>query len=203
MAPALKRVTTKALSSNVSQRRDMAVSFGLGFGRRPNLFVTLSSLKSFPDQLEEFFEAVPNSYQHWVPDTWEGIPSESFTAIEQICHVRDVEIDGYHVRFRRLLEEEAPILVSLDGYALAKVRRYSEANPAEVFAAIRTARSHTVELIRNLTDTQLYRTGLFEGYGQLTIRGLIHYLCSHDQQHLAGMQWLLGKIDSHAAMRNS
>ncbi|ONO51272.1 damage-inducible protein DinB, partial [Burkholderia cenocepacia] len=25
---------------------------------------------------------------------------------------------------------------------------------------------------------------------------LVHYLCSHDQQHLAGMQWLLGKIDA-------
>jgi hypothetical protein len=22
----------------------------------------------------------------------------------------------------------------------------------------------------------------------------VHYLCSHDQQHLAGMQWLLGQI---------
>jgi hypothetical protein len=23
----------------------------------------------------------------------------------------------------------------------------------------------------------------------------VHYLCSHDQQHLSGLQWLLGKID--------
>jgi hypothetical protein len=22
----------------------------------------------------------------------------------------------------------------------------------------------------------------------------VHFLCSHDQQHLAGLQWLLGKL---------
>jgi hypothetical protein len=27
----------------------------------------------------------------------------------------------------------------------------------------------------------------------------VHYLCSHDQQHLAGLQWLLGKIDASRA----
>jgi hypothetical protein len=28
------------------------------------------------------------------------------------------------------------------------------------------------------------------------LRALVHYLCSHDQQHLAGLQWLLGKVDA-------
>ncbi len=32
--------------------------------------------------------------------------------------------------------------------------------------------------------------------GPTTLRGLVHYLCSHDQQHLAGLQWLLGKIEA-------
>jgi hypothetical protein len=161
------------------------------------MFVTLSSLKSFPDQLEQFFAVVPRNYLHWVPDTWDGIPSESFTAIEQICHVRDIEVDGYHVRFRRLLREEGPALHSIDGYSLAEQRQYAEADAREVFAAVRAARDQTVALVESLSDAQLRRTGTFEGYGQVTVKGLIHYLCSHDQQHLAGMQWLLGKIDSH------
>jgi hypothetical protein len=45
----------------------------------------------------------------------------------------------------------------------------------------------------------LDRTAEFEGYGALTLRSLVHYLCSHDQQHLAGLQWLLGKIDASRA----
>jgi len=31
---------------------------------------------------------------------------------------------------------------------------------------------------------------------QQEARGLIHYLCSHGQQHLAGLRWLAGKIDA-------
>jgi hypothetical protein len=34
----------------------------------------------------------------------------------------------YHVRVRRLLEESAPSLVSVDGYELAAARRYHEAD---------------------------------------------------------------------------
>jgi hypothetical protein len=33
----------------------------------------------------------------------------------------------------------------------------------------------------------------------VTLRALVHYLCSHDQQHLAGLQWLLGKLDAARA----
>jgi hypothetical protein len=35
-----------------------------------------------------------------------------------------------------------------------------------------------------------------QGYGGVTVRGLVHYLCSHDQQHLAGLSWLLGKMEA-------
>jgi hypothetical protein len=59
------------------------------------MVVTLWSLESFPSQLEQVFQAVPLSYTHWAPDTWEDIPSESFTAIEQICHVRDIQCQPY------------------------------------------------------------------------------------------------------------
>jgi len=54
-----------------------------------------------------------------------------------------------------------------------------------------------MEMISGLSDAQLARTAVFEGYGPLTLRSLIHYLCSHDQQHLAGLQWVLGK--AHAS----
>lgn len=156
----------------------------------------LEALSSFPHQLRELFELVPHDYRHWKPETWEGIPSEPFTAIEQICHVRDIEVEGYQVRFERLLKEESPMLASLDGSALAVAKRYSTADPESVFAEIRQARERTLDLISNLAEVQLARRGEFEGYGETTVQGLIHYLCSHDQQHLAGLHWLLGKINS-------
>jgi len=38
--------------------------------------------------------------------------------------------------------------------------------------------------------------GGFAEYGALTLRGLLHYLRSHDQQHLACLHWLAGKAAS-------
>lgn len=70
-----------------------------------------------------------------------------------------------------------------------------------MLAEFRTARRRTIDIVSRLTPAQLARTAAFEGYGALTVRGLVHYLCSHDQQHLAGMQWLLGKIDAVAHAR--
>ncbi|MFZ6760976.1 DinB family protein [Undibacterium sp. Ji50W] len=158
--------------------------------------VTLNALASFPQQLEAHYSLIPEGFQHWAPASWDGVPSEPFTAIEQVCHIRDIEIEGYHLRFERTLNEHHPLLASIDSEPLAKERDYASQDVAEVFAAFRSARLKTMAIIHDLHDEQLHRTAEFEGYGPLTLRSLIHYLCSHDQQHLAGLQWLLGKIEA-------
>ncbi len=158
---------------------------------------TIAALRIFPEQLEQYFRAIPENAWNWNPNSWEGIPSESLNAIEQICHIRDVEIDGYHIRFRRMLDEAEPTLGSLDAYSLVKENNYAQSNPESVFIEIQSARIQTLKLIESLTEKQLSRSGYFEGYGWLTVKSLIHYLCSHDQQHLSGLQWLLGKMASN------
>jgi hypothetical protein len=158
--------------------------------------VTLAALRAFPQQLEEHHAAFPAEFKNWAPPSWEGVPSEPLTAIEQICHVRDIEIDGYHVRLRRTLTESHPTLASIDTEALAKERAYGNSDAAAALAAFREARRQTVALIGGLAPEQFDRTAVFEGYGPLSFRSLVHYLCSHAQQHLAGLQWLLGKLEA-------
>jgi hypothetical protein len=158
--------------------------------------ITLATLAAFPAQLEAHYGAIPAAYKHWKPASWEGIPSEHLTAIEQLCHVRDVEIDGYQLRFQRTLREQDPFLGSLDTDELARERKYYEEDPARVLAEFRTARAKTLEMLGTLSPEQLARKAEFDGYGPTTLKGLIHYLCSHDQQHLAGLQWLLGKLQT-------
>lgn len=158
--------------------------------------VTISALAEFPQQLESYFSAIPQNRWNWSPESWGGIPSEALTAIAQICHVRDVETDGYHIRFRRLLNETNPTLDSLDGYALVVERNYAGADPEMVFTEFRSAREKTLRVIQGLTPAQLLHSGYFEGYCGLNVKGLVHYLCSHDQQHLSGLQWLLGQVES-------
>jgi DinB family protein len=158
--------------------------------------ITLAALEAFPVELEKHYAAFPPEFVHWTPESWEGVPSEPFTAIEQVCHVRDIEIEGYHTRFTRTLNEDMPLLPSIDSEAVARQRNYGGADTARVFAEFRAARAVTVALLRGLGDAQFARRAHFEGYGSVSLRALAHYLCSHDQQHLAGLQWLLGKVDA-------
>ena len=158
--------------------------------------ITFAALEAFPRELEKHYAAFPERFVHWAPSSWDGVPSEPFTAIEQICHVRDIEIEGYQLRFKRTLDEGSPFLPSIDSESIAKARNYGDAVPVQVFAELRAARAQTLDLLRSLDDSQLARPAVFEGYGPVTLRGLVHYLCSHDQQHLSGLQWLLGKIDA-------
>jgi DinB superfamily len=157
---------------------------------------TIDALKNFPLQLQAHYAAIPNEFKHWAPASWSGVPSEELTAIEQVCHVRDIEIEGYQVRFQRTLDESNPTLVSIDTDGLARDRSYGTSNADAALADFRGARAKTVALISGLTPEQFDRTAVFEGYGPVSLRGLVHYLCSHDQQHLAGLQWLLGKIEA-------
>ena len=157
------------------------------------LAVTLASLERFPRELEQHFSAFAPRLVHWTPPSWDGVPSEPFTAIEQLCHVRDIEIEGYQVRIRRTLAETTPMLPSIDSETLARERGYGTADGHSVLAEFRAARERTIAMIRGLDAEQFERTAMFEGYGSVTLGSLVHFLCSHDQQHLAGLQWLLGK----------
>jgi DinB superfamily len=158
----------------------------------------IPDLQSMPGELERAFEQIPRHLRDWKPASWEGVPGETFSALEQLCHLRDIEIDGYRFRIERLLAEEEPLLVSIDGYALAVERRYAEQDPAEVLAAFRAARLRTVDILGKVRGAAWERRGAFEGYGPVNLAGLVHFLRSHDQQHLSCMHWLLGKMHSQA-----
>ena len=155
---------------------------------------TLAALAEFPRRLEAFYRAIPPAMRNWAPSSWHGIPSEPFTAIEQICHVRDVEVEGYHERFRRTLAESSPQLANLDGERIARERAYARADADDVFAALRRARETTLGMIAGFAPEQLDRPAEFDG-APVTLRALVHLLCSHDQQHLAGLQWLAARIE--------
>ena len=159
----------------------------------------LNELEGMPQELERAVRLVPGERLGWKPASWGGVPGETFSAIEHVCHLRDIERDGYQVRVRRLLDESHPSLVSLDGYEIARERRYESTDLDEALSEFRRARTITVERLGSVSEAQLARSGDFAEYGRVTLRALVHYLRSHDQQHLAGIHWLAGKIASDAS----
>jgi hypothetical protein len=159
---------------------------------------SIESLRAFPEALRAFIATVPKEALDWRPNSWEGIPSEELTIRQQLCHLRDIEADGYIVRFKRVLAEQNPTLASIDTYALIEPRNYDRTDTVTAIDAFAAARKKTMEILAAVTPADFNRRGTFDGYGDVTFAGLVHYLASHDQQHLAGIQWLLGQ---HAAVR--
>lgn len=147
-----------------------------------------------PEQVEALLRLVPEGRLDWMPDSWEAVPGEMFSVLGQVCHLRDIEVEGYHLRIRRMLSETKPDLESLDSYALAESGDYHAADAGGAMAAFRAARQITLEHLAGLSAAQLDRPGTFAEYGPITLRGLIHLLASHDAQHLACLHWLLAKM---------
>lgn len=164
--------------------------------KQTDLSLTFRSMRAFPAELRRLIASLPEGLLDWRPDSWDGIPSEMLTVRQQACHVRDIEIDGYALRFARVLHENDPLLESIDGYELVAARDYDGTEIGAALDAFDRGRTRVMALLEG-TDPSLYgRRGRFEGYGPVTFRGLVHFLASHDQQHLAGIQWLAGRYAS-------
>jgi hypothetical protein len=106
-----------------------------------------------------------------------------FSFVEHVCHLRDIERDGYGPRIEKLLREERPILRNIDGAKLALERQYNEQRFDDGLAGFSQARSHNVSVLRGVSDEQLDRGGEFEGVGQVTLERLVSMMYEHDQSH--------------------
>ena len=109
---------------------------------------------------------------------------EEFSVLENICHLRDIEIEGYSTRIRRILSEEHPVLADIDGSRLAVERAYNQQNLNEALQAFSNARQQNVALLRSTNEEQLSRSGELEGVGEVTLGKLLLLMNAHDEGHL-------------------
>ena len=114
---------------------------------------------------------------------FKNLPDE-FSIIESICHLRDIEIEGYAVRIHRILREDKPRLPDIDGSQLAVERKYHHQELAPALQAFSSARKKNTESLRGLTIEQLDREGTLEGVGKITIRRLMAMMNEHDEDHI-------------------
>ena len=117
---------------------------------------------------------------------------DDFSLLEQACHLRDLEREGYLVRVRRLLTEREPELQPFDGAAVARERKYFEQDAklaAQDFAA---ARRELTGLLAPLTEEDLARRARFGGES-ITFRRLVEMILEHDRGHREEIERLLAR----------
>jgi hypothetical protein len=119
-------------------------------------------------------------------------PSE-FSILENVCHLRDIEREGYSKRVRLLLDEVEPFLPDLNGAELAKQRGYNDDDLDDSICQFDVARQETLAAVRDLDESQLARTGTLENTGPVTLKSLLIMMRDHDQSHIEEIDHLTSK----------
>jgi hypothetical protein len=144
----------------------------------------LDALAQTPAEVARLLQDVP-------PDRVRIRPSaEEFSAVESVCHLRDIEIEGYTTRINRILNETNPALRDVDGARLALERDYNSQEIAEALEFFKVARERNVKLLLAVDQTGMNRKGSLEGVGEVTLIGLLGMMNEHDQGHLDDLQRL-------------
>ena len=109
---------------------------------------------------------------------------DEFSALENICHLRDIEVEGYTVRVNKILTENNPILPDIDGGRLAIDRAYNNQNVDEALEAFALARRQNIVVLMQVNKEQLKRSGCMTGVGEITLEKLLVMMRDHDEDHL-------------------
>jgi hypothetical protein len=111
------------------------------------------------------------------------VPGTEFSVLENICHLLDIEREGYAVRIERLLKEDEPVLPDIDGGKLARERDYNNQDTEEALAAFRRSREGNIGVLKSLSSDQLERRGTLEAVGPVTLSELLRMMRAHDDAH--------------------
>lgn len=144
----------------------------------------ISELGDLPRFLRQFFLQTGASFRKIRP------AGGGFSLTEQICHLRDLEQQGYLVRIQRVLQEDRPDLAKFDGEKVAKESDYLSQDTAAALESFEQARNASITLLAQLTEDQLLRRGRFGTFGMITMKQLIEMMLEHDRSHKAELESL-------------
>lgn len=112
-------------------------------------------------------------------------PDGSFSPVEQVWHLADLEREGFGGRIERLLSECEPRLPDVDGAAVAAARQYRALSLAAGLAAFRQARQHNLARLRCVDANAWTRSGVQDGVGRVSLCDLPGLMSQHDAAHRA------------------
>jgi hypothetical protein len=107
----------------------------------------------------------------------------SFSLVEHVWHLADIEREGYGIRIRRILTEDEPSLSDFPGERFAREREYAKRDLGDGLAALAESRNRNVELLRTIHNSMWARRGTQEGVGPITLEDVPRMMAAHDRAH--------------------
>ncbi len=111
------------------------------------------------------------------------IPAPGKWSVRQIlCHLADAEIVAA-ARFRRLLAEDGPTLMSYDQDAWARNLDYASRRVSEAMETFRHVRAWTCDLLSSQPEEAFARAGVLNGRGKVSVEDLLAIYARHAEKH--------------------
>jgi hypothetical protein len=142
----------------------------------------LASLNNMPDYLREIFAGLTEE-QVRTPG-----PDETFSPVEQVWHLADLEREGFGARIQRLLFETEPYLPDFDGTRIAAERDYRSLCLEEGLLTFTEARRKNIAALPEIDSAMWSRSGAQEGVGSVSLCDIPNFMLQHDSAHKAEIE---------------
>lgn len=144
----------------------------------------IDDLAAFPSLLKDALAAAGSRLRVRASDG-------RFAMVEHLCHLADLEREGYGARIERLLSETAPEWDDFDGDAVARDRNYLEQDGQAALERFVDARAVNVARLRAASGSDWQKRGTHRGTGEVTLAQLAEMMVQHDRDHAADIAALL------------
>ena len=142
----------------------------------------LERLRDQPLELAQTINAIPEA-------EWQRRQDATGRNIHQVvAHMRDLEVQAFLPRFRRILMEENPFLKPFSTHTWSADDHQPAEPMAKMLADFTRAREEVLQLTRPLVPADWSRTGFHPPSGRRTAQWWAERIYVHAQDHLNGIR---------------
>jgi len=121
---------------------------------------------------------------------------DEFCAVEHVCHLRDLERDGFTARIRSVIDEDDPLLFDFDGAAVADASDYRSENVLDALNAFLEARRQNADVVGATAEADFARIGHYEARLPVTLDAVVTGMLDHDRDHLDRLRAMLARAEA-------
>jgi hypothetical protein len=116
---------------------------------------------------------------------------EGWSVKDIVAHLHDVESVAFVERISRMLDEEQPLIQSIDPPARLEAGGYALRGLEELLDELEGRRGEHVAWLAGLTPEQLARSGQHDAVGEIHVVDIAHQWAAHDMAHLRQVSLML------------
>lgn len=118
----------------------------------------------------------------------------AFSALEHLCHLRDLDRDAFLPRVQAMLQQQQAALHGVNGSAWAQERDYQAQDWQQAVDGFTAARQALLALLQGCDQAAQARIAVWEGKRRLTLTELVADMAAHDATHLLEIDELLAAL---------